>query len=176
MILAISGSLRESSVNSAALRAAASAVARSAIVVAIDNSIAKLPQFNPDLEHALPPEVQRFRASCEGASGLLLSVPEYAFGIPGTFKNALDWTVRSGSLYQKPVTLLDVAPPGRGARAREALDHVLKALGADVARHSVPVSDADRDAQGEIVKPIVLDQLGAAVNALAARIALHRAV
>ena len=74
---------------------------------------------------------------------MLLAVPEYAFGIPGAFKNALDWTVGSGSLYRKPVAVLSVAPPGRGVHVREALRLVLKALDADVAHHWVPVSRSD---------------------------------
>ena len=53
---------------------------------------------------------------------MLLAVPEYAFGIPGSFKNALDWTVGGGSLYRKPVAVLSVAPPGRGEQVRQALE------------------------------------------------------
>ena len=63
----------------------------------------------------------RFREACEAAAGVLLAVPEYAFGIPGAFKNALDWTVGSASLYLKPITVLKVSPPGRGASVRSAL-------------------------------------------------------
>ena len=106
----------------------------------IDDSVRRLPHFDPDLEAAAPEEVLRFRAACEVAEGLLIAVPEYAFGIPGAFKNALDWTVGSGSLYRKPVAVLDVAPPGRGEQARQALDRVLEALDADFAHYAVPVS------------------------------------
>ena len=113
MILAISGSLKRSSINSAVLRAAALAAARDGVVVDIDDAVRQLPHFDPDLEGTPPDVVLRFRARCESAAGLLFAVPEYAFGIPGSFKNALDWTVGSGALYRKPVALLDVAPPGR---------------------------------------------------------------
>ena len=130
-ILAISGSLRQSSTNSAALRAAAAAAAQGGIVVTIDASIRTLPQFDPDLESAPPDTVLRFREACKLADGVLLAVPEYAFGIPGAFKNALDWTVGTSALYRKPVTVLSVAPPSRGTRVREALAHVLTAIGAD---------------------------------------------
>ena len=111
----------------------------------------------------------RFRAACEASAGVLLAVPEYTFGIPGAFKNALDWTVRSGSLHRKPITLLNVAPPGRGAHAREALDLVFKAHGADVARHSMPVTRSDRDAAGEVSDPRIIDELRAVVAELAKR-------
>lgn len=168
-ILAISGSLRRSSINRAVLRAAVAAATRDGTLVVIDDSVRELPHFDPDLEIEPPEPVLRFRAACEEAAGVLLAVPEYTFGIPGSFKNALDWTVRSGSLYRKPITLLDVAPPGRGAHVREALDLVLRAHGADVARRSVPVTPSDRDAAGEVDDPTVIGELRAVVAELAQR-------
>src|SRR4029077_12164889 len=89
--------------------------------------------------------------------------------IPGSLKNALDWTVRSCSLYRKPVTLLHVAPAGRGGHLREALDLVLRALEADVVPRSVPVAPDDRDETGEIDNPEIVDELGAVVAELAER-------
>jgi chromate reductase len=163
MMLAISGSLRRGSINSAVLRATAHAALRDGAIIDIDDSVRKLPHFDPDLEGAPPYVVLRFLARCEDAAGLLFSVPEYAYGIPGSFKNALDWTVGSGSLYRKPIALLDVAPPGRGAHAREALDHVLRALDAEVSHYSVPVSQSNRDADGELSDTKTLDQLQAVV-------------
>src|SRR6266536_720102 len=139
-ISALSGSLRRDSINTAVLRAAAAAAARDGALVVVDDSVRELPHFDPDLEIEPTEAVLRFRAACEASAGVLLAVPEYTFGVPGAFKNALDWTVRSGSLYRKPITLLDVAPPGRGAHVREALDLVLRAHGADVARYSVPLA------------------------------------
>jgi chromate reductase len=168
-ILAISGSLRRSSINSAVLRAAAAAAARDGAVVVIDDSVRELPHFDPDLETGPPEPVLRFRAACAEAAGVLLAVPEYTFGIPGSFKNALDWTVGSGSLYRKPITLLDVAPPGRGAHARDALDLVLRAHGADVGRYSMPVARSDRNAAGEVNGPRVIGELRAVVAELAKR-------
>ena len=150
MILALSGSLNRSSINGAVLRAAASEAARDGILGTVDDSVRELPHFDPDLEKAPPDAVVRFRVACESAGGVLLAVPEYAFGIPGAFKNALDWTVGSGSLYRKPVAVLSVAPPGRGIHVREALRLVLKALDADDAHHWVPVSRSDFRADGEV--------------------------
>ncbi len=174
-ILAISGSLRRDSINAAALRAAASAAARDGLTVRIDDWPRALPQFDPDLD-ALPPEaVRRFREACAEANGVLLAVPEYTFGIPGAFKNALDWTVRSGSFYQKPVALLHVAAPGRGTHVREALALVLRAHNADVTHHAVPVARRNRDANGEISDPRIVHQLRAVVAELAQRAGACRA-
>lgn len=168
-ILAISGSLKRSSVNRAALRAAAAAAAWDGISVTIDDSVRGLPHFDPDLETRPPEAVLQFRAACESAAGVLFAVPEYVFGIPGSFKNALDWTVGAGSLYRKPVTVLTVAPPGRGEHVRRALELVMQALDADVVHHSVPVVSSDRDEHGEIANPGIIDELLAVVAELANR-------
>jgi len=172
-ILALSGSLRASSVNSAALRAAAASAAADGIPVVIDgDSVRLLPPFDADLEADRPPLVAAFDAACVAAPGVLISVPEYAHGIPGAFKNALDWTVGSGSLYAKPVAVLDVAPPGRGGYVREALDHVFAAMQSDVVRYAVPIAAEERDAAGEIVGAAALASLADAVRDFAARIGL----
>jgi chromate reductase, NAD(P)H dehydrogenase (quinone) len=163
MILAISGSLRRSSVNSAALGAAATVAARTGLVVTVDDTVRQLPHFDPDLEASPPEAVLRFWAVCDAAAGVLLSVPEYAFGIPGAFKNALDWTVGSTCLHRKPVTVLDVAHPDRGQSVRTALGLVLKALNADVVFRSVPITTKDRDVAGEIIDPGIVEQLRAIV-------------
>jgi NAD(P)H-dependent FMN reductase len=169
MILAIAGSLKQSSINSAALRAAAQAAAPDEIAVVVTDAVRELPHFDPDLEPAPPKPVLRFRAACETAEGVLLAVPEYAFGIPGAFKNALDWTVGSGSLYRKQIALLDVAPPGRGSHARRALDHVLNALDANAAHYAVPIRPSDLDLKGEIVDHEILEQLRDVVVQLSRR-------
>lgn len=169
MILAISGSLRRSSLNSAALRAVARSAAGSGIALGIDDSIRALPHFSPDLEADPPDTVQRFREACEGADAVLLAVPEYAFGIPGAFKNALDWTVGSGSIYRKPVALLSVAPRGRGRSVRRALELVFTALDCDVSYHPVPVLPADLGQDGELRDRRITRDLLRVLEALAAR-------
>jgi len=168
-VLAISGSLRRTSINSAVLRGAATSAARDGFRVRVDESIRALPHFDPDLETDPPEPVLRFRAACEAAAGVLLAVPEYAFGIPGAFKNALDWTVGSGSLYRKPVTVLGTAHPTRGGHVREALDLVLVAMGAEAVHHALPVGPEDFDEHGELATRRVLDELAFVVAGLVGR-------
>jgi NAD(P)H-dependent FMN reductase len=168
VILAISGSLRRESLNSAALRAAAHAAARTGLRVEIDDSPRGLPHFNPDLEIQPPEAVQRFRGVCENAGAVLLAVPEYAFGIPGTLKNALDWTVGSGAIYRKPVAVLSVAPAGRAAHVRRALELVFTALDCDVSWHHVPIHPSLLQ-RGEIHAKSITDDLVRVVEALARR-------
>lgn len=174
-ILAISGSLRRDSINTAVLRAAPAAAARDGIRVALDDSVRELPHFSPDLETEPPESALRFRKACVEAAGLLLAVPEYTFGIPGSFKNALDWIVGSGSLDRKPVTVLKVSPPGRGGHLRETLDLALRAHGADVLHRSVPVSRRDLDPRGEVSDPGIIEDLRAIVVELGTRAGALRA-
>jgi NAD(P)H-dependent FMN reductase len=147
--------------------------ARRGIPVAIDESVRALPHFDPDLEARPPDAVQRFREACDGAGAVLLAVPEYAFGIPGAFKNALDWTVGSGALYRKPVALLSVAPPGRGRTVRKALERVMTALDCDLSCHSVPIAPADLGKDGEIGDQRIARELLCVVEMLAARASGH---
>jgi chromate reductase len=91
-ILAISGSLRAASSNTALLRAAA-ALAPEGMEVVLYGGLGDLPHFNPDLEGAAPPAVIDLWARVREADGLLIACPEYAHGVPGAMKNALDWLV-----------------------------------------------------------------------------------
>ena len=101
-------------------------------------------------------------------NAVLVAVPEYAFGIPGAFKNALDWTVGSVALNRKPVAVLSVAPPGRGGDVRRALERVLGALDCDVAYHSVPIY-ATHLVDGEVRDGAITRELLQVVDTLARR-------
>src|SRR5262245_41735288 len=92
-LLAISGSLRTASSNTTLLHTCR-AIAPANITIALYDRLGDLPYFNPDLdgEAATPPAaVGELRAQIGQADGLLLSSPEYAHGVPGVLKNALDW-------------------------------------------------------------------------------------
>src|SRR5436853_1978310 len=111
-IVAISGSLRSGSSNTLLLRAA-SAIAPPGMVVDVYQGIDRLPFFNPDLDvDEVPQAVESFRATLRSAHGLLISSPEYAHGVPGVLKNALDWLVGStqGEIVDKPVALVNASP------------------------------------------------------------------
>ncbi|HKB90193.1 MAG TPA: NADPH-dependent FMN reductase, partial [Opitutaceae bacterium] len=83
---------------------------------------------NPDNEHPLPAVVQDLRARVQHASGVLISSPEYAHGVPGVLKNALDWLVGGIELTDKPVALFNASP--RSTYAVESLNETLKIMGA----------------------------------------------
>jgi chromate reductase, NAD(P)H dehydrogenase (quinone) len=146
-ILAISGSLRAQSTNTALLRAAA-LVAPSGIDIVFYEQMETLPLFNPDLElDSEPEQVSRFRGALRNSSAVIFSTPEYAHGIPGSLKNALDWVVGSGEFSGKPVALLNAS--ARGEYAQASLREVLKTMDARL------VSDA------EITVPLLGKRLGA---------------
>ena len=123
-ILAISGSVKRRSSNSALVHAAA-AHDNPGIEVHIFEHLADLPHFNPDLDGDSPPApVVGLRALARDADAMLIASPEYAHEMPGSLKNALDWLVSSGELYGKPAALLCASPSrDRGEYAREALQH-----------------------------------------------------
>lgn len=116
-VLAISGSLRRASSNSALVEAV-QRLAPGTVEVSIYRGLADLPLFNPDLdgETALP-AVGEFRARLGTCDAVLISSPEYAHGVPGALKNALDWVVSSGELVGKPIALINASPRARHAWA-----------------------------------------------------------
>lgn len=74
--------------------------------------------------------VTQFRQLIRQADGVLICTPEYAFGVPGALKNALDWTVSSGDFDQKPVALITASSVGDKGHA--ALLNTLSALGTEM--------------------------------------------
>ena len=133
-ILAISGSLRETSLNSALLRAVISMIPSHGTVVNY-REIAQLPHFNPDLDidNSVDTAVSNWRSHLKKADGVLISTPEYAKGVPGTLKNALDWVVSSGEFVNKPVAIISASPhPEGGAIAATSLQGTLSMMSATV--------------------------------------------
>jgi NAD(P)H-dependent FMN reductase len=113
-VLAICGSTRQSSSNHQLIAAITNLAADQFDVELLEN-LATIPHFNPDLDTDLttaPEPVQEFRRKLATADGILICTPEYAMGVPGTLKNAIDWTVSSMHFSQKPVALITAATSG----------------------------------------------------------------
>lgn len=124
-ILALSGSLRAASLNTALLRAAQS-LAPTGMTIEIYDGIGALPLFNPDLDPRAAPSVVTFLARAARADALLIACPEYARGIPGAFKNALDWLVGSEEFAGKKAALFNAS--SRATEAQAALRLVLTTM------------------------------------------------
>ncbi len=114
-IFAICGSTRKTSSNLNLIKAIADLTSE-LFVVTIFDGLASLPHFNPDLDNeSVPEEVKYFRKQLREADGILICTPEYAIGVPGTLKNAIDWTVSSMEFSQKPVALITASLSGEKA-------------------------------------------------------------
>ena len=128
-VLALSGSLRLLSINSALLRTA-QRVAPPGIAVTVCSLLGTLPLFNPDLEQAVPEPVANFRQQVATADALLIASPEYAHGVTGTIKNALDWLVSCEPFVGKPLAVINTSP--RAHHADAALRETLTTMSAVV--------------------------------------------
>src|SRR5215510_7619831 len=152
-ILALSGSLRAASSNTYVLLAAMR-LAPADVEITLYQGIAELPHFNPDVESvSVPPIVEVLRDQVQEADALLICCPEYAHGVPGSFKNALDWLVGVG-LNGKPVGLINASP--RSFYVNAALTEILLIMGANMvegASVTVPLTGRPLDAAAIAANP-----------------------
>ena len=167
-LLAISGSLRAVSTNSALLQAAA-LLAPPGLSIAFYDGIAGLPHFNPDLDtEPLPAPVVEWRRRIAEADGLLISSPEYARGIPGSLKNALDWLVSGPEHPGKPIAFFHASE--RGTASQAALRLVLETMGTrvvDAASITIPLLGKQTDAAEIASDPSIAAKISDALDALA---------
>ena len=170
-ILTISGSLRARSSNTELLRAV-QLVADPSLVFDHYDGLASLPHFNPDLdfEGATPPEpVRDLRVRIAAADALLISSPEYAHGVPGSLKNALDWMVSDAAMLGKPIVLLNAS--ARSTFAHPQLAETLRTMSTELVTEAslvVPLDGRRLDAAGIAADPALAPQLRTGLDALAA--------
>lgn len=169
-ILAISGSLRAASINTALLRATAR-LAPPGIAVTLFEHLGELPLFNPDIEATDPPAVANLRAQLVAADGVLIASPEYAHGVTGVLKNALDWMVGCEAFVDKPVALFNASPRAVHAQAclRETIA-VMSARIADDASLTLPILGARLDEAGIVAHPDISIMLKRALQSFQAAI------
>jgi NAD(P)H-dependent FMN reductase len=111
-VLAISGSTRINSTNLQYIKAV-SVLGADHFSVELFDGLTDIPAFNPDDDTLTPPQaVINFRNQLKNAQGILICTPEYAMGVPGSLKNAIDWTVSSMEFSQKPVALITASLSG----------------------------------------------------------------
>jgi len=147
-VLGLCGSLRAASINHAVLRAAAS-VAPRGVRVELYPSLAALPLFNPDLEATALAPVAQLRERIVTADAVLIASPEYAHGVSGVIKNALDWLVGDDTWVEKRVAVLNTSP--RAQHAHAALCETLRTMSARLIENaciSLPILGSGLDARG----------------------------
>ena len=126
-ILGISGSLRESSTNTIILKSLANLLPAH-VSFDLFGELHLIPPFSPgDVESDA---VKSMKEKIGKAAGVIICTPEYAFGVPGALKNALDWTVSTGEFNEKPVAAISASPLNSGGeKALASLLLTLTALG-----------------------------------------------
>ena len=157
-ILAISGSLRKASSNTMLLRAT-SMLAPKGLEITVYAGLGDLPLFNPDIEgpdfdQPAPSQIREFRSLLLASDGILIASPEYAHGVTGALKNAIDWVVGSGELVEKPVALLNGS--AQATHAQSSLREILSVANAriiDDACRRVPLNRHEIDATDIVSDP-----------------------
>ena len=159
-VLAISGSLRKSSFNTALLRAAQELAPEGFEIAILDLKDVPLdvPLYNGDVEApGDPPQVALLKAAIRSADGLLIATPEYNHGPSGVLKNAIDWASRDRghwSLTGKPTTMIGAGGFSGTARAQQQLETILTETGALVMVKPgvlVPLPSEKFDGDGRLV-------------------------
>ena len=166
-ILAISGSLRAESFNTALARAACE-LASPGVEVELYEGLGSLPHYDQDLDEGhlpTPDSVVDLRTRIESADALLVVTPEYNGSIPGVLKNAIDWASarhRGSSLQNKTVAVAGATTGQYGAIwAQQDLRRILGLAGARVIDGEFPLSRAQDafDEHGRLLNPAQAERL-----------------
>ncbi|BEV00496.1 NADPH-dependent FMN reductase [Novosphingobium olei] len=137
-LIGVSGSLRSASFNTALLRTAAELMPAGATLNV--HTLHGVPLYDADVEEAdgIPGPVAALKEAVATADGVILGTPEYNNGIPGVFKNAIDWASRppedSARVFKdRPFAIIGASPGGFGTILSQ--NHwlpVLRTLGVDL--------------------------------------------
>ncbi|KVG58760.1 NADPH-dependent FMN reductase [Burkholderia territorii] len=169
-IVALCGSLRAQSYNAALLDAAARIAPRGMRITRFDR-LGEFSLFNPDAEYPSPATVRDLIERLNAADGLLIASPEYAHGVTGVMKNALDWVVGCEAVVYKPVAVLNASP--RATHADAALRETLSVMSAHIVERAsitLPILGSQLDAAGIAAHPPFASALTDALHALRAAI------
>ncbi|GAB3971664.1 NADPH-dependent FMN reductase [Spirosoma terrae] len=171
-ILAISGSLRQTSTNTRVLRVI-SQLAPIGVSVNLYEKLGSIPPFNPDFDgEQVDVSVDDFRAEIKAADAVLICSPEYAHGVSGVMKNALDWLVSSAELMNKPIGLINASP--RSLFAHKAMIETLTVMMAIVipeASPTIAIPGRSLDEAGILADEVLVSQLKSVLDALAGAVA-----
>jgi len=164
-ILGISGSLRSNSSATAILNVVSGLVPEN-VEFSIYNELAEIPAFNDSNE--IPEPVAHFIKLLSEADGVFFCIPEYAFGVPGALKNALDWTVSSSTAFpNKSVALITAATGGDKAHAAFLL--TLKAMSSKISEGATLLLSFIRsklNEKNEVNDMATMDQIRTVINSL----------
>ena len=157
-VVTVCGSLGQGSSNRAALDVAVGWLEASAIGAEDAPPFDGIAAFAPEAVDHPPPPVTQLRALLESADVVLFSAPEYAGGVAGSTKNALDWMVGSGSLYHKVVAVMSVGTTG-GEHAIEQLVRTLSWQGALVVSVLGVAAPKTKMERGRFTDPAAIEDI-----------------
>jgi chromate reductase, NAD(P)H dehydrogenase (quinone) len=165
-VLAICGSTRKTSSNLNLIHAIAD-LTKEKFEIEIFDGLDSIPHFNPDNDNETPPPaVRNFRQQLKAIDGILICTPEYAMGVPGTLKNAIDWTVSSCEFSHKPVALITAS--SLGENAHESLLKTLKIIESNITDQTqlvIPYVKTKVSRENKITDAATQDKVIALVNA-----------
>lgn len=167
-VLAISGSLRAGSANTAALRTAVESAPADVDITIHD--LRPIPFYDGDVEAAgMPGPVADLRAALTGADALLIATPEYNWSVPAVLKNAIDWASRApdSPLEHLPTAMISAAGGGGGHRVQAHMRDVLAHNAVDVLDQTVQIPRGRTHVEdGTVVTPEHAEAIAALVVAL----------
>ena len=176
-LLAISGSVRAHSSNTEVLRALM-LLAPPHVTVRPFEGLVTLPAFNPDLDQegmTPPPPVQELRSQVSNADAIVICSPEYAHGVPGSLKNALDWLVSVPDVVGKPTALVNASP--RSVHAQASLAETLRTMSMHLVAETpfvVPLIERGMTALAIASVDALAAPLHECLDALVAAVASHK--
>ncbi|RBP49898.1 NADPH-dependent FMN reductase [Arenicella xantha] len=162
-LLALAGSLRKRSYNRVALEALRELAPNNLEIVIGD--ISRLPLFNPDLDDQVIDALVNINVQLADSAGLIIASPEYAHGISGPMKNALDWLVSGVEFPGKPIMLVNTSP--RASHALASLREVLVTMSGSVIEDAcvdIPLLGSELDMQGVLQDQVLSDALKNALD------------
>ncbi|WP_462173987.1 NADPH-dependent FMN reductase [Pseudoalteromonas xiamenensis] len=155
-ILAISGSLRKKSYNSALLKACQLLAPDSTEIILFDG-LADIPPFNPDIEASSVESVLKLKQLLALSSGLIISSPEYAHGVSGVLKNALDWLVSEPEFVDKRVAIFNTSP--RASHAINALHEIIRTMSGNIECLTLPLLGSELSYEGILEDEHMVQQI-----------------
>lgn len=176
-VIAISGSTRASSTNLYLIQAIGELAADKFTITTFDELTA-IPHFNPDQDYEdPPPQVVNFRKTLRSYDGILICTPEYAMGVPGTLKNAIDWTVSSMEFSHKPVALITASSMGqKGHRSLLETLHIIEAKMTEETQLVIPFAKTKINAESEITDEETLHEVLSLIDAFNSLLTTEEAV